>query len=72
VGARQRRDDGPGCHLLALAEHEAQRHGCPQVVLATHGFRAPDFYAKHRYKVVGVVEGYPAPHQHIYLWKALD
>jgi len=65
------RGAGLGARLLALAEQEAVRQGCEQVVLSTHSFQAPSFYAKQGYEVVGVVNGYPGPHQEIYLRKAL-
>lgn len=61
-----------GSRLLATAEEDARRRGCRQVVLATHTFQAPDFYAGRGYREVGRIEGYPAGHAQVHLVKQLD
>lgn len=66
------RGTGIGSRLLRLVEREARRRGCRQVVISTHSFQAPGFYAKHGYEVAGVIDGYPGPRQQIYLRKALE
>ena len=65
------RGRGLGSRLLATAEDEARRRGCGQVVLATHTFQAPDFYAARGYVEAGRVEGYPAGHAQVHLVKQL-
>jgi len=66
------RGRGLGSRLLTTAEDEVRRRGCRQVVLATHTFQAPDFYAARGYVEVGRVEGYPAGHAQVHLVKQLD
>ena len=53
------RGRGYGRALLLAAEAEAVRRRCEQVVLATHDFQAPGFYAKLGYEAYGRVEGTP-------------
>jgi len=65
------RGHGYGQRLLRAAEQEAQRRDCRQVVLDTHSFQAPGFYQKHRYEIIGQIEGYPLGHTKYYLRKRL-
>ena len=67
----ERRRAGLGSRLLASAEEEGVRRGCRQVVLATHTFQAPDFYAARGYREVGRVESYPTGHAQVLLVKPL-
>ena len=63
------RGSGLGTRLLVAAEREMQRRGCDQVVLSTHSFQAPGFYARFGYTGCGRTPGYPHGHDQIHLVK---
>jgi GNAT superfamily N-acetyltransferase len=65
------RRQGLGSQLLQIAEEEASKRGCRQVVLETHSFQAPEFYLSKGYEIAGVIEGYPYQYRKFYLRKHL-
>jgi GNAT superfamily N-acetyltransferase len=65
------RRQGLGRKLLQAAEAEALRRGCLQVVLATHSFQAPEFYASLGYERKYAIEGLPKGHSDFIFVKVL-
>ena len=66
-----RRKQGLGTRLLAAAEQEAQRRGCRQALLMTFSFQAPEFYAKHFFEIIAVVDDHPRGHKNLLMRKWL-
>lgn len=67
----QYRGRGLGDRVMDAAEAEMAARGCVQVVVSSHSFQAPGFYARRGYREVCRVEGYPAGHSHVTLVKPL-
>lgn len=69
--AEKLRGQNIGSTLLNKAEETAKERGCKFVFLDTFGFQAPDFYRKHGYKEVFVLENYPVSGKRYYFTKEL-
>ena len=60
-----------GSNLLKEAENLAIERGCTNVFLNTFHFQAPEFYKKHGYQEVFVLENYPLTGKRHYYVKNL-
>ena len=65
------RGTGVGRRLLEAAEAEARNRGCTSIVLSSHEFQAPRFYAKLGYRPVGTTEDTPMGYREFHFQKRL-
>ena len=65
------RNQGCGTRIICVVEQEALRRQCVQIVLETHDFQAPGFYAKLGFAIVGSVDGFPRGHKYLTMLKRL-
>ena len=66
------RGRGLGTRLMQTVEAEAKTRGATQMVVGTHSFQAPDFYARLGFERVAVIDDYPKGFQDIFLRKRLS
>jgi GNAT superfamily N-acetyltransferase len=66
-----RRGHGLGGRLLTAFETKASALGCRQMLIRTHSFQAPGFYARLGYTEIGRMDDYPQGHSYHFLRKAL-
>jgi len=69
--AAPRRHAGLGRTLLAAAEAEARARGCRLIMLDTHDFQAPGFYATQGYVACGRVDDAPRGSGQTWFQKAI-
>lgn len=60
-----------GSNILSQGENIAKERGCKYSFLDTFSFQAPEFYKKHGYKEVFVLENYPVVGKRHYFTKTL-
>ncbi|MCC3868071.1 GNAT family N-acetyltransferase [Terrisporobacter mayombei] len=60
-----------GSDILNQGENIAKERGCKYSFLDTFSFQAPEFYRKHGYKEVFVLENYPVTGKRYYFTKTL-
>jgi ribosomal protein S18 acetylase RimI-like enzyme len=58
---------GLGRALVLRAIAEAEARGCRQLLLATHSFQAPGFYAKLGFRELFRLDDYPSGHAEIWM-----
>jgi ribosomal protein S18 acetylase RimI-like enzyme len=66
------RHRGIGSDLLRAVERHALEKRCRLVLVSSHTFQAPEFYARNGYEQVARIDDYPLGHADIFLAKRLD
>lgn len=66
------RKQGYGSKLLNEIERIAISKNCTFIKLNTFSFQAPEFYKKHGYKVLAVIDNAPIRSKHYFLKKDLE
>ena len=62
---------GLGRALVLRTIAEAEERGCSQLLLATHSFQAPGFYAKLGFRELFRLNDYPSGHAEIWMLREL-
>ncbi len=65
------RGGGLGSRILKAAEDEGRRRGCRAAVLYTISFQAPEFYARHGWRVFGEIPCEPPGTRRVFMTKTL-
>jgi GNAT superfamily N-acetyltransferase len=70
--AEASRGRGHGTALLDAVEQHARVKRCRVVLLSSHSFQAPGFYARRGYEQVGRIDDHPVGHSSFFFTKRLD
>lgn len=70
--SKSRRGKGLGSELLGAVERHARRKRCVVVLLSSHSFQAPKFYARRGYEQVARVNDHPVGYSSSFYRKRLD
>ncbi len=65
------RGQGLGRDLLGSAERHARAKRCRLMLLSSHTFQAPDFYAKQGFEQIAVIDDHPVGHADVVYAKRL-
>jgi ribosomal protein S18 acetylase RimI-like enzyme len=63
---------GVGSELLCAVEGHARKKRCRVVLVSSHSFQAPEFYARRGYEQVARVQDHPIGHANVFYAKRLD
>ena len=66
------RGNGLGSELLAAVERHAREKRCRLILVSSHSFQAPQFYADRGYERVARIDDHPVGHSSSYYTKRLD
>ena len=69
--AESLRGQGVGTELLDAVERHAREQRCSIVLVASHSFQAPGFYARKAYMQVARVEDHPVGHSSAFFAKRI-
>jgi len=66
------RGKGIGSELLKAVERHARGKHCRLILLSSHSFQAPEFYARRGYEQIARIHDHPVGHANIFYVKRLD
>ena len=69
--AEDQRGKGLGAALLQAAERNATAKGCARMLLSSHSFQSPSFYAHLGYEAQATIQDHPLGHSDIFFTKRL-
>ena len=70
--AASSRGKGLGSDLLAAVERHGREQRCRLVLVSSHSFQAPEFYARKGYEPVARIDDHPVGHSSSFYAKCLE